>query len=166
MSLGNIIIKIRQQAKDIAASRKYNKREMSTITEPDFYTKISHDEGFVKRTIEFTPETDFCKIVAIEDCDFNYKKTKLCTCTKKMVFGDDAVNGEICEKFSVQTTSTQCKNGNPKLEPICVASSRAGSCDDVLFDRDLELASLREENEVLRGKLTAFCDAAGLDSCV
>ena len=102
------------------------------------------------------PETDFCKIIDIKDCEVG--KYSSCICTKVMVFGKDQINGKICERFTTHTTSRNCNDGNFQLTNLCMASSAAAPCETILFDKDQRIDELQKENELLKNKLKEIYD--------
>ncbi|NRA73998.1 MAG: hypothetical protein HRU36_04585 [Rickettsiales bacterium] len=140
--------------KQISAKQHYNKRQMykkhHAFPELSDY-KEGYNQLMVEKIILQMPEEDFCKIVAVQDCEVS--KYSACICTKVMVFGDNEQQGKICDRFTTRVTSRNCYDGNLELvQGQCETSFQAGSCDNILSWQE-EIAELKKENEKLRGEL-------------
>jgi hypothetical protein len=153
MSFSNIVGSVKGVLKRVASDKLYNKNEIyqkaRSLDELVSYREQFPDEGFIERVIASMPESDFCKIVEVDDCMVGRYHT--CTCTKVMVFGNDDVKGKVYEKFTTTTTSSRCRDGNLDLAGKCMTTQEVGSCGE-------ELIKAQQKIEVLAGKLKAIYD--------
>jgi len=152
MNLFEIANKIRQQAKSIAASEKYNKHEILAITEPEFYNKIFHDENLVKKVIEVTPETEFCEIT---DVSCSYVTTTRCKCVKTMLFGRETVVTDILHAHTPFCGG--CIESLGKDAKICIAhidTEMTSVEEDEISKLQQTIKTLQQEKEDLQSKLS------------
>lgn len=151
MSLFNVITSIESAVRKIAVDNKYNKAEFSkkspSLAGLESYRAKYKDKSLVEKIITHMPESDFCKIVEVDDCVVG--KYHTCTCTKVMVFGNDDVNGKVYEKFTTTTTSSKCRDGNLELAGKCMTTPEVEPCGEMLI-------KAQQKIEVLAGKLTAL----------
>ena len=151
MSFFDVVDGIKERLKNVAARDKYTKLDIAKIIDPNFYKEIYYDEALVKRVIPTMPETDFCKVTEVEGCEGG--RYGACTCIKTVVFGEDEINGKICEKFTTRATSSRCMDGNLELAGRCRITPEAFPCEEMFVDKDKEISELKDANEALIEKL-------------
>ena len=149
MNLFDEYDKIEQLIKELAAKVKYNKGDFEKI--PDFYKKIPFNGERVKKVFTQMRETDFCKTTEVDSCEGG--RYGSCTCIKTVGFGEDDINGKICERFTTRATSSRCRDGNLELSGRCKISSSAFPCELMFNDKEQELFELQEINQELIEKL-------------
>jgi hypothetical protein len=151
MSFSDVVASIEVGIRKIVVSKRLNKNEFSSrskgLAELASYRARFSDGSVIEKIIAAMPESDFCKIVEVDDCLVG--KYHTCTCTKVMVFGNDDVNGKIYEKFTTTTTSSKCRDGNLELAGKCVTTPEVEPCGEMLI-------KAQQKIEVLAGKLTAL----------
>ena len=141
--------KIKKSIKELAAKYKYTKSDFEKNS--DFYKEIPFNDEYVRNVFAKMPETDFCKIIEIEGCEGG--RYGACTCIKTVVFGEDNINGKICDTFTTRATSSRCRDGNLELAGRCKVSSSAFPCEAMFSDKEQEILELKEINKELIEKL-------------
>lgn len=164
MSLSDVVASIKADIKKIVASKRLNKNEFSSqakeLAELASHRARFSDGSVVDKIVAAMPESDFCKIAEVKDCMVG--PSQACTCVKVMVFGNDDVNGKICEKFTVNVVETSCNDGNLALGGKCAATSVSDSCDAILITansaRTLEARLVEMGNKLaaIESKLTVI----------
>jgi hypothetical protein len=164
MNAFDVINNIKTTAKRAAARSKYSKSQFleksATIPEVIELKKPLRDKSFADELIAGMPEKSFCEIVEVKECEGNKGK---CSCTKVMVFGEDSINGKVCERFTISSSASRCIPGKIDMTGRCIASSDAGSCDAPLPGDSAQIILEQQATiELLRGKLKELYDVAGV----